>query len=652
MAGIPNAFKVRAADRSVLDVSLFLPLYCPNLLRLLQPGDLSAPAKLLVLRGSPGSGKSSLLRLFETDTLLAMYRRRKQASEEALLERLTSLGVINESGPQVIGIYLDCDSSLREIANLPLGEANAKVLNTMLDVRIVSGFLRSVKSMLDAGLLPQKVKDTILAPLPMQDTPPVIFSKAHTLESLRVECDRIETDFGTLLNGFPGDPIPSSIQPHARIFSLSFLSHQKQVVATLEHLVPLVMLDNLHELYRNQRQQILNDFLTRSGLPRWIALRKHVLELEQLISFEGAKDDRDFREMDLDGYIGGISSSVFKNFVTDVAKRRLSRSNALQQYGVSSDLKSLLSKAEDTINREKIVKELDEVNTRFKQLNKQFDQQSESASTSQMAETVSIQELFKLEGNLIKAERKVRQKQRLLFPEILSSELSEPLDSKIQSAAELFAARRFKLPYYHSFDVLAEVSNGNVDQFLTIAGTIVDKLIFRAELGKEIVLSAQDQQDLLQEEAKKYYQNLEKRLNHGFAIRQLVDNLGLFFQEVTNRANAPIAPGVNGFGMDIALLRRVLNKRVEADKALLLRAVLTTAVANNVFSVRLTKQGQAGSFKIVVYLNRLLCVRFNLPLGFGGFQPLQVDDLIRMMEGPVSAKEWSRKRGTQLVFEE
>jgi len=116
--------------------------------------------------------------------------------------------------------------------------------------------------------------------------------------------------------------------------------------------------------------------------------------------------------------------------------------------------------------------------------------------------------------------------------------------------------------------------------------------------------------------------------------------------------NAPYAPGVNGFGLDRALLRRVLAKRESDDKTALLREVLTIAVAYNIFSVRPTKQGQVGSEKIVFYLNRLLCVKYYLPLGFGGFQVLKIDDVVRMMEGPVPAKEWSRRHGTQLTFEE
>jgi hypothetical protein len=111
MPRVRNAFKIRAADAPIIDTSQLLHLYCPLLLEQLQRDDLFVP-KLIVVRGSPGSGKSSLLRLFEADTLLAVYARRSQAGDQDLVERLEQLGVLGETGPRIVGIYIQCDSSL------------------------------------------------------------------------------------------------------------------------------------------------------------------------------------------------------------------------------------------------------------------------------------------------------------------------------------------------------------------------------------------------------------------------------------------------------------------------------------------------------------------------------------------------------------
>jgi hypothetical protein len=101
-------------------------------------------------------------------------------------------------------------------------------------------------------------------------------------------------------------------------------------------------------------------------------------------------------------------------------------------------------------------------------------------------------------------------------------------------------------------------------------------------------------------------------------------------------------------------LRTVLAQRKEDSDVMKLRKVLTSAVAGNVLFVRLTKQGQVGAEKIVFYFNRLLCVKYALPLNTGGWQPLTVDTLVRMMKGPVRAKDWGKRSASaqQLNLEE
>lgn len=639
MPRIPNAFKFRAADRTVLDTTLFLHLYCPILLDRLEASDLLVP-KLLVLRGSPGSGKSSLLRLFETETLLALHARRGQLGDQSLIEYLTELGAINEDGPRAFGIYIDCDSSLRDIANLDVEGANAKLLNTMLDMQIISGFIRSLKLLMSAGIIPCEAATMPLVGMPAQDSPPLIFSKEQTLASLEVECATAQTDFAGLLNSFPGEPIPASIQPHSRVFSVPYLSHQLRQTPALQGVLPIVMLDNLHELYEQQRNQIRDDFLRRSSVPRWVALRKHVYEFEDLISFEGATDDRDYRELDLNAE----QSHAFRRFVANVAERRLRQSTALQQYNVH-DFKLQLRDIEPSVKRKQVTEGVKQVATRLYDLKEEAD----GVGSLLAEEDVPIDALVKLEGRLLLAERKAGRKQQSMFPE---AEPLGPPDAKTQEAARLFAARRFELPYYHSFDTLSDVSNGNVEQFLAVASVLADKMIFRAEMGRDSVLSAREQQELIRQGAQDYYKEIEQRFDRGYSIRQLVDNLAPFFHAVTYRPTAPIAPGVNGFGIPREQLRLILATRRSDDEVLALRKVLTSAVAGNVLFVRPTKQGQAGAEKLVFYFNRLLCVKYGLPLNTGGWQPLSMDMLIRMMKGPVPAKDWGKRWSAQLEFEE
>src|SRR5436190_7045998 len=134
MPAVRNAFKILAADAPLIDTAQFLQLYCPLLLAELQRDDLLVP-KLILVRGSPGSGKSTLLRLFDTETLLLIHSRRGQ-KDQPLIERLENLGVLSDSGPRAIGLYIQCDSTMRDLGGHEQRESGAKLLYALLDVRI------------------------------------------------------------------------------------------------------------------------------------------------------------------------------------------------------------------------------------------------------------------------------------------------------------------------------------------------------------------------------------------------------------------------------------------------------------------------------------------------------------------------------------
>lgn len=637
MPRVRNAFKIRAADAPIIETAQFLQLYCPLLLDQLERDDLFVP-KLIVVRGSPGSGKSSLLRLFETETLLAIHARRSQPSDQDLVERLTELGILADSGPRALGIYIQCDSSLRDIANLPPDQPVERLFNTLLDTRIVVLFLRAIRRLQDSGCLTLPV-DCMLQPLPSGDAPPHLFAEAQTPQDLLDSCARIENDFGTLLNSFPGDPLPSSIQPHARVYSLAYLALQLQSSAFAD-LLPVVMLDDVQELYPDQRQHVRAEFLRRASVPRWLAVRTHVFGLEDLISVEGAEQGREYREIPVDE-IFQEKPSVFGKFATNVVQRRLQYTDSLQQVPIG-DFKNFLREPNDSISAEIAKKAVESVATRISEVRRgtNFEKKVKSRGGAIKETSVPFSELVQLEQDLIGFERQANKGQLSLLPDV---DIPETSSAKTADAAWLFASRRYRHPYYWGFETLTNAASGNVEQLLATSAAFVDRMIYRAELDRDKAMSAKEQEDLFKRCASEYYSALEEKHRRGSAIRQLVDNLGLFFGEVTYRPYAPIAPGVNGFGLTRQQIEQVGGPSVQTRDAQVFREVLTNAVAGNVLSVRVTKQGQAGAEKIVFYFNRILCVRFRLPLNYGGWQSLPTDLLVRMMKEPVPLKEMTRR---------
>lgn len=638
MPRIPNAFNFRAADQTVLNTSLFLNLYSPILLDELRVDDFRAP-KLIVINGSPGSGKSSLLRLFETSTLIDLCKLQTKNAEA--ISRLQELGVIDEDIPTAFGIYIHCDSGLRDIENLDVHGANDKLLNSLLDVRIISGFIQSIKKLQANFSIFDGLTALKISPLSSELLPPKLFSCEHTLESLEAACKKIEEDFANFLNSFPGSPLPDSITPHTRIFSIPYLQKLKEEISELSNVLPIIMLDDLHELYSTQRKQISDEFLRRSAIPRWVAVRKHVYGFEKLVFLEEATDERDFRELNLDS----ASLSLFRKFVRNVANKRLALSTALQPYNID-DFEEQLDDDDGSflLPRQKFEKASKTIERDIQEYNSK----ASPEARFELKDNFTSGDLIDLEAKLILLERHRNKAQRNLFDAFDDERENE---GKTRQAAALFASQKYGIPYYSSFDSLAAVASRNVEQFLSVASLFVQKIISRAELNRNTSLSLVDQEKLIRKGAEIYYGRIEQRYERGYAIRQLVDNLGAFFKAVTFRPNAPIAPGVNGVGFERDTLRAFLEDNKEDKEVLAFREILTKAVAGNVLFVEEVKQGKPGSEKVVFYLNRLLCVKYQLPLSTGGWQKIKPELIIQMMKRTVAPDEWG-KHWVQTLLEE
>jgi len=642
MAGVRNAFSIRAADAATVETTQFLHLYSPILLNQLQRDDLFVP-KMVIVRGSPGCGKSSLLRLFELETLFAAHERRRAKSDEELVEGLESLGALTERGPRVVGMYIQCDSILRDVKHVPQVGDSPRLFNALLDTRIVGAFVRGLRKLQATGIIPRGAL-RLLAIAP-EESPPALFASPATLDELEARCAATERAFGELLNSFPGDPLPEAVQPHARIFALQFLAIQFRDVQELQHFIPLVMLDDVQDLSQDQRALVRDEFLRRVSVPRWLAVRTQVYGLEELISVEGKDPDREFRDVRLDEVFQ--SGGLFSRFAANVVHRRLQSTEALQQVTVE-DFKRLMRSPDETVPAEAARPLLDELVQRTGGLAQlpYFSELIQKARSALTRTPIDFSVLVDLQVGLILSARYSTRGQRALFPTL---EEPEAPNAKLRDAAEWFATKQCGRPFYHGFETFVQCATGNVQQLLATLAGVVERMVHRAELDRDKSLKPEDQEKILRDVSADYYRALEAKHRRGASLRQFVENLGRLCADVTYKPNAPIAPGVSGFGLTPGELREYVQKQNE-DTALF-REVLTAAVAGNVLSVRPTKQGQAGTEKLVFYLNRVLCVQYELPPNYGGWQHIPCSTLLQMMRRRMAPREIGKRgRSSEALF--
>ena len=175
---------------------------------------------------------------------------------------------------------------------------------------------------------------------------------------------------------------------------------------------------------------------------------------------------------------------TFRRFLEDVTERRLQLTEVLQQY-TTQNFRERLVGPQETVPIARAKKGLEESVTRFQTLGAMRQNARLPDATD-----LPVARLLDVELQLILAERKAQRDQPYIFEELTPA---EPSDTKTEEAARLFMARRYDLPYYFGFDALASSANRNVEQFLDITGAYIDKMIFRAELGRPPDLTAKEQ---------------------------------------------------------------------------------------------------------------------------------------------------------------
>ena len=113
-------------------------------------------------------------------------------------------------------------------------------------------------------------------------------------------------------------------------------------------------------------------------------------------------------------------------------------------------------------------------------------------------------------------------------------------------------------------------------------------------------------------------------LPSGHEVYALLSAAGKLANAESHRPTAPYAPGVTGFAISMKDRNELLgaDDSVDLDAARTRRA-LHAAISHNLLTPHLDRRAKGGEW-MVLYLNRLLCPVFNLPLGQGGFreQPL------------------------------
>lgn len=619
-----NPFRIRASQRATTDDE-FVRLFGAGAIDLLQ--NVRDPwGSVTFLRSAPGGGKTTFLRLLTPRPLaLANSLASGSSAVKATQEALRDVGAIGAHGPELLGTMVEFTAEFRELAAFDRGNS---LFRELVNSRIVIATLRAVLERLGRQF-PRELDQIRFEWEPESGS---TIPAAATGQELFDWASQIETDFYGRMDVL-GEPEPVK-GGHARLDGLKWFANSRisGQLGPIE-VIRLLLFDELQTLSSSQRQSLL-DLVTgaRASCGVWIAERLETLTHKDLLS-EGALEDRDYSGViQLERRWSDKRGAGYIKFVENIAKLRAAKAD---NFG-ERDLFSLISDADDLGTwASRFEDACSAIEERLRSSRSQTPRYDLWLDAAQRKKGNAVERAVHWRATEILVTRDRRNEQQAFdFLSLSTEELDKRNSSGLMRAAEHFVRTETGAPIYFGREAIADVSSFNVEQYLAVGGELFEEISAKIQFLRDnpMPLSADRQDSIIREVAKARWNDLTRRLPNGRDARTLLEGIGAFCQAQTFRDTASYVPGVTGIAITMQDRETLIDTPDDKIKHLRgLRDVLTTLVAHNLLVPRLDHSNKNKKF-VVFYLNRLLCVHFGLPLGYGGWREKKIKDLIVWQE--------------------
>jgi hypothetical protein len=197
-------------------------------------------------------------------------------------------------------------------------------------------------------------------------------------------------------------------------------------------------------------------------------------------------------------------------------------------------------------------------------------------------------------------------------------------DVKTRKASLLTGGRiqlyhEFERPFFYSFNVLADASNDNIEQFINLAGALVDVIETRLLRNLNLHLDAKLQHQTLAKRARDTVSAWD--FPHSVSVRKVVRFIVARCLEKTLQANAPLDDGANTYGVPQAEM-----DRLHKDGGPFVQ-ILHFALAYNALSIIENYDCKKRTW-CLFELGGLPIIANGLTLGRGGFCEGHLSDLM------------------------
>ena len=589
--------------------------------------------RLAVVIGTPGSGKTTLARLFEFTTLRTLLRNTNITNRKPLIDTLTACRAIDNERPKLIGGRIPLESEYRDFWEFPYpAEIKTGMMFTLLQARTVLTWLRNVQtsglSIEQVQIVPRANAGAALTAIGGESGSD-LFNHARKVELAiyRISAALIPPDIEDI------DPVATTAYKPFDVIEAFQITDGQEV----QSLQPFIIFDDAHHLHPDQFK-IFRDWLAKRELKvsRWFLTRFDALTPTDVLGTTSADEfgesginrSREITTIRMQSEERANNRRAFRKMAKNMAGRYLRQMEVFNRRGLHS-LGVLLSTSETSVsknNHQQIKKHVDVLQLRYgvsterrRRLEKEVDNYFTNTEGNEDLRLGILSVLLERYAK--------RTPQRNLFEDNKDVDPGRPLtvDAAVADGARIHLLHKYERPYFFGIDALCDASSENAEQFLRLAAELVSRLETRLIHGKSAMLSSRDQQKFLQQRAKQMVDEWNfprcqfvRKLAHGIATECLTKSL---------EGNASLGGGANAFGIPQEEFDTIFRIRKHSHLA----TVLQFGVAYNAF-VLVPNHGTKRRLWCLIELGGVLLLRYGLTLKRGGFLERGTKDLERFLQ--------------------
>ncbi|HTN07597.1 hypothetical protein [Agriterribacter sp.] len=631
-----NPFYTRASD-NIDSEEKFIKLFSPEILLIFK--DYPIWHAVNVLRSSPGGGKTTLLKMF-TPKILASIKNSKNHDDHAkeLFNVLTELEVFNSKGDIHIAAALISFSNQYtnlEYLNLP-GNQKIRLFCSLLNTRIILSVLKSICLTKDLNY-PQDLRrltfteeNNIDIPVHLRDIKNALQLyewATNEEEKISDQIDSIYSDVSEVRGGdsfYPLDLLaPSNLKLDGNNIDVKVV----------------VMLDDVHNLSVSQRGFLVKAVIDKRPLVNtWISERLKALTMEELLS-EGSLQGRDNNIIILENF-WAKRHVQFEKFAKSVANRRVEVAFE-NKMDFASFLSIKMSNKYQTVIKEALEKVEARIKSKYSVTSKyvpwiKTTEELDEDEYNKLVEWRALEILIYRDSNKVQ--------QTLAFEDLEVEALEHQNGNDVKVAAQLFLHDEFKIPFYYGISTVSRLASSNIEQFLNIAGELFD--LVQTNSVKKIInsnhqlgLSPEKQEEVIKKIVSLRWKDLSTNVPLFDDVKKLMDSIGQFCYSETYVPNAWNSPGINGIAITMAQ-RNEIKDTILKDKNhqyYKLARCLTICIAYNLIDFKLNYKCKGREW-MILYINRIYCAKYQLPLNNGKFKEKTLKDLLGWLNNGITIK--------------